>query len=74
MATTTKDTLEIVFTLIDGRTSIMSIPEPKAGLSKSEVEVLANLIVSKQIFQVKGVLMSKVKDFYLRQVNTTTLA
>lgn len=74
MATTSKETLEIVFNLIDGRTSIMSIPEPKPGLTKAEVQTLGELIINKEIFQVKGVLMSKVKDFYVRQVNVTTLA
>lgn len=73
MATKTKETLEIVFNLIDGRTSIMSIPDPKSGLTAADIETLTNVIVDKQIFSVKGVLISGVKDFYLRLVNVTTL-
>jgi len=47
-------TLQLSFTNADGRTSSISVADPKAGLTAAEVQTAMQTIISKNIFSTSG--------------------
>lgn len=47
-------TLQLSFTNADGRTSSISVADPKAGLTAAEVQTAMQTIISKNVFSTSG--------------------
>lgn len=64
-------TLVLTFRLQNGKTFRISIPDPKSGLTASEVDNVMNLIIQKNIFATSSPIVEKVSARVIdRNVNT----
>ena len=59
-------TLKIVFHLKDQKTSMLSIADPKDGLTKAEVQAAADEIIAKDFILAGGSAATSVKEFYIQ--------
>ena len=73
METTNKKVLRLSFASVDGQTVSFTLPNPKAGLTKVEIEQVMDLVITKDIFLSKyGPLVSK-KDIKIISTMTEDL-
>ena len=66
--------LKIVFDLKDDKTATYSIPDPKDGLTKNEVQTAASAMIAKDFVLSGGTLAQNVKDAYIQQNERIELA
>ena len=67
-------TLKIVFDLDGAKTTTYSLPDPKDGLTKTEVQSATGMMISKDFVQSGGTLATGVKDAYISNVERIELA
>lgn len=67
-------TLKMVLNLSNDKTVTLSLPNPKAGLTRTEVMNALNDIVAKQALTVKDVKPTGVKDIYIQNLDKEDLA
>lgn len=68
------NTLKIAFDLPNKKTFTLSIADPKDGITKAEVQSVAEDIISKQVFLVDGAALQSVKSIKLYSSSSTVLA
>ncbi|BBB91683.1 MAG TPA: DUF2922 domain-containing protein [Methylomusa anaerophila] len=66
-------TLELVFRNAAGKEVVLSLPDPKDGLTLAEARTVMNDIVSKNIFSVKGVDLVEDAEARVRTSDTVEL-
>ena len=67
-------TLKMVLNLSNDKTVTLSLPNPKAGLTRTEVMNALNDIVAKQALTVKDAKPTGVKDIYIQNLDKEVLA
>ena len=67
-------TLKMVLNLSNDKTVTLSLPNPKAGLTRTEVMNALNDIVAKQALTVKDAKPTGVKDIYIQKLDKEDLA
>lgn len=67
-------TLKLVFKLTDTQVTTLSIVDPKAGLTKAEVEAVMNDMIAKNALIVKGIYPKAIKAAYIRTSEDQELA
>ena len=67
-------TLKIVFDLKDAKTATYSLPDPKDGLTKAEVQTATEAMLAKEFVLSGGTLATGVKDAYIQQNERIELA
>ncbi|MEL1135910.1 DUF2922 domain-containing protein [Desulfitobacterium sp. THU1] len=70
MAITTTKVLRLTFTTSGGKNLTITVANPKEGLTKSEIEVVMDTILAKNIFLTSGGELSSKRD--ARIVGTST--
>ena len=66
-------TLNMRFTLEDGKTTTMSLAQPKEDLSRDDVAPVMQAIIDKQVIRVKEANATEIKSAVIREVNETRL-
>lgn len=66
-------TLTMRFTLANGKTSAMSVPEPKDDLERDDVEPVMQTVVDNQVILVNQAVPAAIKAAVIREVNETKL-
>ena len=69
-----KATLMIVLNLENNKTTTISIPDPRADVTKADVTTAAEEIVAKQAVQPAGVSVTSFKRAYIRTIEEKELA
>lgn len=70
----TTDTLKMVFSLENGKKSTLSLRDPKANLTMTEVADVAETIVTKEFIIVGGSPVAYMKEAYTETVTRNELA
>ena len=68
-----KSTLVMEFKLENGKTTTISITSPKDGLTGTEVNAVANEMVTKKAFLVNGSTLAALDHAFIRTVEETAL-
>mgnify|MGYP002624500998 FL=1 len=68
------NTLKIAFDLPNKKTFTLSVADPKDGITKTEVQSVAEDIISKQAFLVDGAALQSIKSIKLYSSGSTDLA
>ena len=68
-----KKTLEMVFRDLFGKEHVLTLPDPKDGISAAEVQVAMETIVAKNIFSTKSGDMVQAVEARIRVVDVTAL-
>lgn len=58
-------TLKIVFTMDDEKSHTISLKDPKTGLTKTQVETFANLVVTKEAISKNHAVPAALKESYI---------
>ncbi|MDF2875431.1 MAG: hypothetical protein K0R22_2114 [Sporomusa sp.] len=66
-------TLEMVFRTNAGKEAILSVPDPKDGLTLAEAQVVMQDIVTKNIFSIKGSTLAETVEARIRSRETVAL-
>ena len=66
-------TLNMRFTLANGKMSTMSLAAPRDDLAREDVEPVMQSIIDKQALSVNATLATAIKDAVIREVNETPL-
>ena len=66
-------TLKIAFGLDDEKEMTVTLPEPKADITKAEVDAVCNDAVNKEILLVNGAAAVEYKGAVIREVTETPL-
>ena len=66
--------LKMVFKLSEAQTVTLSLADPKAGLTKAEVEGVMNDVIAKHALVVRGVCPTAIKESYIRSSEDQELA
>ncbi|MBR1553614.1 MAG: DUF2922 domain-containing protein [Schwartzia sp.] len=66
-------TLNMRFTLTNGRTTTMGLAQPKNNLSREQVEPVMQAIIDKEALLVKEATPAAIKSAVIREVNETKL-
>ena len=66
-------TLNMRFTLTNGRATTMGLAQPKNNLSREQVEPVMQAIIDKEALLVKEATPAAIKSAVIREVNETKL-
>ena len=66
-------TLNMKFALENGKTTTVSVPQPKENLEREDVEPVMQTIIDKQAIRVKEANATEIKSAVIREVNETKL-
>ena len=66
-------TLNMRFALADGKTTTMSLAQPKDNLAREDVEPVMQTIIDKQAIRVNEAAATGIKSAVIREVNETKL-
>ncbi len=66
-------TLNMKFALENGKTTTMSLAQPKDDLAREDVEPVMQTIIDKQAIRVKEANATEIKAAVIREVNETKL-
>ena len=61
------NTLKIVFELDDEKTHTLSLKDPRDGLTKTQVNTFANLVIDKEAISKNNALPTKLKEAYIQK-------
>jgi len=66
-------TLKMIFNMNDTGKVTYSLPDPKDGLTKSEVENVMSSIINQEVILVDGEHATAIKDLYIEKVERVDL-
>lgn len=66
-------TLNMKFALENGKSTTVSVPQPKDNLEREDVEPVMQTIIDKQAIRVKEANVTEIKSAVIREVNETKL-
>lgn len=67
------NTLELVFRNTAGQEVVMSLADPKAGLSRADAETVMQAIIAENVFTSKGGDLLEIVDARIRSRSTQSL-
>ncbi|AFQ44226.1 DUF2922 domain-containing protein [Desulfosporosinus meridiei] len=70
MAVTSNKVIRLTFTTVGGKNFSITLPNPRADLSKAEAEAVMDTIITKNIFITTGGELAKKRD--IRVIDTST--
>lgn len=70
MATSTQKILRLTFENAGGRTTSITLPEPREALTSAEIEAVMDLVIAKNIFTTTGGDLTAKRD--IKIIDTTT--
>ncbi|SDI16051.1 DUF2922 domain-containing protein [Desulfosporosinus hippei] len=70
MAVTSNKVIRLTFTTVGGKNFSITLPNPRAGLSKAEAEAVMDTIITKNIFITTGGELAEKRD--IRVIDTST--
>ena len=73
MSVSTNRVIRLSFTTVGGKTYSLSLPNPKASLSKAEAEAAMDVVLSKNIFITTGGELVGKKDIKIIDTSTDDL-
>ncbi len=67
-------TLDMVFRNTAGKEVTISLPDPKDPLTLAEIQPVMDLIIAKNIFEIKGLTLAQVVEARIRTTDTSVVA
>jgi hypothetical protein len=73
MAVTTSKIVRLTFATAGGKTLAITLPNPKAGLTKAEVEAVMDTVIAKNVFSASSGALTAKRDIKVIYTETDDL-